>query len=416
MQLSPEQRQAVQLALTHKVSVLTGGPGTGKTTTLRALIQVLERRRHPVALASPTGRAAKRLSEATGRPAQTLHRLLGFSPMGGFEHNEQNRLPADMIVVDEVSMLDLILTNNLLKAVDPAAHLLFVGDVDQLPSVGAGNVLRDLVSSGVVPVIRLGTIFRQAAASHIITNAHRINAGQPPIFERDSNDFFLFAEEDPEAAAQRLVEVVRERIPRRFGLDPLSDVQVLAPMHRGAVGVANLNLLLQAALNPPSAARPERLLAGRTFRAGDRVMQIRNNYQKEAFNGDIGLLEAVDTENQTLHRRVRWPPDRLRVERSRRAGARLRRQHPQSPGLRVRGGGRAHAHPALRHAPAQPALHRHHPRPQAVRPGRHPQSHRHGRPQRPGRPPLERPCRPPARCRHGRIAYARVSLNSAWPQ
>ena len=300
IELSPEQRQAVQSALTHKVSVLTGGPGTGKTTTLRALIRVLERRQHPVALASPTGRAAKRLSEATGRPAQTLHRLLGFSPTGGFEHNEQQRLPAHMIVVDEVSMLDLILTNNLLKAVDPAAHVLFVGDVDQLPSVGAGNVLRDLVGSGQVPVIRLGTIFRQAASSHIITNAHRINSGQPPVFDRDSSDFFLFAEEDPEAAAQRVVEVVRDRIPRKFGLDPLKDVQVLAPMHRGAAGVANLNLLLQAALNPPAASKSERLLAGRTFRAGDRVMQIRNNYQKEAFNGDIGRLEAVDAENQTL--------------------------------------------------------------------------------------------------------------------
>jgi exodeoxyribonuclease V alpha subunit len=298
--LSPEQRAAVQLALSHKVCVLTGGPGTGKTTTLRTLIQLLERRHHPVALASPTGRAAKRLSEATGRPAQTLHRLLGFGPEGGFQFNEQQRLPAHMVVVDEVSMLDLLLTNNLLKAIDPAAHLLLVGDVDQLPSVGAGNVLHDLVESGRVPVARLQTIFRQAAGSHIITNAHRVNHGQVPVFERESQDFFFFAEDEAEGAAQRVVEVVHERIPRRFGLDPLTDVQVLAPMHRGAAGVGNLNTQLQAALNPPMPAKAERQLGGRLFRAGDRLMQVRNNYQKEAFNGDIGRLAEVDTENQTM--------------------------------------------------------------------------------------------------------------------
>lgn len=300
LQLSPEQRQAVQSAIAHKVCVLTGGPGTGKTTTLRSLIQLLERRHHPVALGSPTGRAAKRLSEATGRPAQTLHRLLGFGPEGGFKFNEQQRLPAHMVVVDEVSMLDLLLTNSLLKAIDPAAHLLLVGDVDQLPSVGAGNVLHDLVESGQVPVARLETIFRQAAGSHIITNAHRVNHGQVPVFDRDARDFFLFPADEAEAAAERVVEVVQARIPRRFGLDPLVDVQVLAPMHRGAAGVGNLNSRLQAALNPPAAARSERQLGGRIFRAGDRVMQIRNNYQKEVFNGDIGRLAEVDTENQTL--------------------------------------------------------------------------------------------------------------------
>jgi len=298
--LSDRQREAVRMALSHKVAVLTGGPGTGKTTTLRTLIHLLEKRHHPVALASPTGRAAKRLSEATGRAAQTIHRLLGFSPTGGFEHNEHQRLPAHMVVVDEVSMLDLLLTNNLLKAIDPAAHVLFVGDVDQLPSVGAGNVLHDLVESGKVPVVRLQTIFRQAADSHIITSAHRINSGQPPIFESDSHDFFLFAEDDPDKAAERLVEVVQTRIPRRFGLDPLSDIQVLAPMHRGAVGVGNLNTQLQAALNPPEAGKAERALGGRLLRVGDRVMQIRNNYQKEVFNGDIGRLADVDQENQTL--------------------------------------------------------------------------------------------------------------------
>ena len=298
--LSPEQRAAVQMAVTHKVCVLTGGPGTGKTTTLRTLIQLLERNGHVVALGSPTGRAAKRLAEATGRPAQTLHRLLGFGPQGGFQFNEQQRLPAHMVVVDEVSMLDLLLTNNLLKAIDPAAHLLLVGDVDQLPSVGAGNVLHDLVESGQVPVARLETIFRQAAGSHIITNAHRVNHGQVPVFERDASDMFLFVEDEAEPAAARVVEVVAERIPRRFGLDPLTDIQVLAPMHRGSAGVGNLNVQLQAALNPPAAGHAERQLGGRIFRAGDRVMQIRNNYQKEAFNGDIGRLAEVDSENQSM--------------------------------------------------------------------------------------------------------------------
>lgn len=298
--LSEQQRLGVQTALTNKVCILTGGPGTGKTTTLRTLIQVLERTRHPVALASPTGRAAKRLAEATGRPAKTLHRLLGFSPMGGFEHNEQNRLPAHMVVVDETSMLDVILTNNLLKAVDPASHLLLVGDIDQLPSVGAGNVLRDLIASGRIPVIRLQTIFRQAAGSHIITNAHRINKGEMPLFDKAAEDFFLFPEDEAEAAADRVVEVVQTRIPRRFGLDPLTDIQVLSPMHRGASGVGNLNLRLQAALNPPAPSKPERQLAGRLMRVGDRVMQIRNNYQKETFNGDIGRVAHLDVETQTL--------------------------------------------------------------------------------------------------------------------
>lgn len=298
--LSEQQRQGVQTALTNKVTILTGGPGTGKTTTLRTLIQLLERTRHTFVLASPTGRAAKRLAEATGRPAKTIHRLLGFSPMGDFEHNEQNRLPAHMVVVDETSMLDTLLTNNLLKAIDPASHLLLVGDVDQLPSVGAGNVLRDLIASGRLPVIRLQTIFRQAAGSHIVTNAHRVNRGEMPVFAKEAHDFFLFPEDEAEAAADRVVEVVQHRIPRRFGLDPLTDIQVLSPMHRGASGVGNLNLRLQAALNPPAASKPERQLSGRLMRVGDRVMQIRNNYQKEAYNGDIGRVVHLDLETQTL--------------------------------------------------------------------------------------------------------------------
>ncbi len=298
--LSPEQRAAVQAALTHKVCVLTGGPGTGKTTALRALIRLLELRGHPVALASPTGRAAKRLAEATGRPAQTLHRLLGFSPTEGFTFNDQHRLPAHLVVVDEASMLDLILFNNLMKAVDPAAHLLLVGDVDQLPSVGAGDVLRDLVRCGRIPVVRLTQIFRQAADSHIITNAHRVNLGQMPLFDKEGRDFFLFAQADPDKAADWVVDVVQNRIPKKFKLNPLEDVQVLAPMHRGAVGVGNLNARLQAALNPPASGKAERQIGGRVFRVGDRVMQVRNNYQKDAFNGDIGRLAVIDLENQTL--------------------------------------------------------------------------------------------------------------------
>jgi exodeoxyribonuclease V alpha subunit len=299
-QLSTEQIAAVRAALTHKVCLLTGGPGTGKTTTLRMLIRLLELRRHPVALASPTGRAAKRLSEATGRPAQTIHRLLGFSPVEGFTFNEQHRLPAHLVVVDEASMLDLILFNNLLKAIDPAAHLLLVGDVDQLPSVGAGDVLRDLGRCGRVPVVRLTQIFRQAADSHIITNAHRVNQGRMPVFDTDAPDFFLFAKDDPDEAADWVVDVVQNRIPRKFELNPLKDVQVLAPMHRGAVGVGNLNGRLQAALNPPTPGKAERQIGGRVLRVGDRVMQIRNNYQKEVFNGDIGRILEVEVENQTL--------------------------------------------------------------------------------------------------------------------
>jgi exodeoxyribonuclease V alpha subunit len=300
--LSAEQRTAVQTALTPagKVCVLTGGPGTGKTTTLRALIRLVEGRHHPVVLASPTGRAAKRLSEATGRPAQTIHRLLGFQPTGGFTFNEHNRLPAHLVVVDEVSMLDLLLFNHLLKAVDPAAHLLLVGDVDQLPSVGAGDILRDLVKSGRVPVIRLTQVFRQAADSHIITNAHRVNQGRLPLFEKHSRDFFLFTQDEPESAAEMLVDIVARRIPQKFGLDPLTDIQVLAPMRRGDVGVANLNQRLQAALNPPAPNKAERQIGGRVLRAGDRVMQVRNNYMKETFNGDIGRVTALDPENQTL--------------------------------------------------------------------------------------------------------------------
>lgn len=300
--LTEQQRGAIRAALLHKVSVLTGGPGTGKTTTLRALITVLGWTRHSFLLASPTGRAAKRLSEATGQPARTIHRMLGFSPSErAFVHNEDNPLNADMIIVDEASMIDLVLFYHLLKAIPPDAHLMLVGDADQLPSVGAGNVLHDVIASAVGPVTRLEVIFRQAETSQIITNAHRINRGELPDTSNQGDDFFLFSEEDPQKAAELLVDIVRVRIPARFGLDPLQDVQVLAPMYRGPAGVAALNGALQEALNPnPSGRKAERRLAGRLFRVGDKVIQMRNNYDKDVFNGDIGFVYGFDLTNQIM--------------------------------------------------------------------------------------------------------------------
>jgi len=300
MQLSPTQKESVRTALTHKVTVLTGGPGTGKTTTVQTILRLLDARRHRYALASPTGRAAKRLSEATGRPAKTIHRLLEYSPLEGFKRHAENSLEVDMVVVDEASMLDLLLTNHLLKAIPSESHLLLVGDVDQLPSVGAGNVLRDVIDSGLAAVVRLETIFRQAEGSYIIENAHRVNQGQLPRFPKDAADFFLFVQPDPEAAADLIVDIVQNRIPHKFGLDPLNDVQVLSPMYRGAVGVGNLNHRLQAALNPPTPNKPERGLAGRAFREGDRVIQLRNNYDLNVFNGDVGRISTIDPVAQTL--------------------------------------------------------------------------------------------------------------------
>ena len=298
--LSTEQQEAVQRALRSPVSVLTGGPGTGKTTAVRTLIEALESAHKTYALASPTGRAAKRLSQATGRPASTIHRLLGFSPGKGFKHHTGNPLPTDFLVVDETSMLDLLLANHLLKALEPGTHLLLVGDVDQLPSVGAGDVLRDVIASGVVPVTRLSVIFRQASGSDIITNAHRINQGQFPVFTRESNDFFLFPAETPEEAGNWVQELVCERIPNKFGLRWKDEIQVLSPMYRGAAGVAALNERLQAALNPPGVLKPEKRLFGQTFRPGDKVMQIQNNYDKDVYNGDIGFVQMIDAIDQTL--------------------------------------------------------------------------------------------------------------------
>ncbi len=299
-QLTPEQTRAIRTALSQPLSVLTGGPGTGKTTALRALIGVVEAAGKRYALASPTGRAAKRLAEATGRPASTIHRLLGYSPGEGFKHNADNPLPLDLLVVDEASMLELSLAYSLLKAIQPGTHLLLVGDVDQLPSVGAGDVLRDVIASGIAPVTRLNLIFRQAAGSQIITNAHRINLGQMPLISKDSQDFFLFPAETPEEAANWVQEIVCQRIPAKFGLHPVRDIQVLAPMYRGPAGVHALNEALQAALNPPAATKAEKRLFGQLMRQGDKVMQIQNNYDKDVFNGDIGTIARIDLVEQTL--------------------------------------------------------------------------------------------------------------------
>jgi exodeoxyribonuclease V alpha subunit len=298
--LSEAQRQAVQAALTHPLTVLTGGPGTGKTTTLRAVLRLLEGKNCRLALVAPTGRAAKRLSEVTGYPAMTIHRLLGYTADGDFQYDERRPLPADMLIVDEASMLDVPLAYYLLRALLPETQVLFVGDADQLPPVQPGNFLRDLIDSGVAVVVRLQEIFRQAADSNIIRNAHRIHRGEMPLFPKDAGDFFLFPTEEPERAAELVVELVQERIPRRFGLHPLRDIQVLCPMYKGAAGVSNLNARLQAALNPPAPGKPERSFGIFTLRAGDKVMQLRNNYEKEVFNGDIGFVTDIDVEEQVI--------------------------------------------------------------------------------------------------------------------
>jgi len=298
--LTEQQQGAVQAALTSKVSVLTGGPGTGKTTTLQMVINALLAEGRTFRLASPTGRAAKRLSEATGQDAMTIHRMLGFMPQGGFEYDEDDPLDGDMFIIDETSMLDLVLFYNLLKAIKPESHLMLVGDVDQLPSVGAGNVLRDVIDSGIAHVTRLETIFRQSEDSLIVLNAHRVNSGDMPYINNKSLDFFFFREEDPESAAELVVDIVRNRMPSRFGIDPLNDIQVIVPMYRGPIGVDALNVALQAALNSGGRYRPEKKVMGRLFRAGDKVLQTKNNYEKEVFNGDIGRIEHIDEDDNRL--------------------------------------------------------------------------------------------------------------------
>ncbi len=295
--LAERQREAVEMALTGKISILTGGPGTGKTTIIKTVLRLLATKDKQVLLAAPTGRAAKRLAESSGREAKTIHRLLEVSPSEGFkfQRNQDNPLECDMLIVDECSMVDLILMNNVLKAVHPATHLLLVGDADQLPSVGAGNVLRDIIASGVTPVTQLDVIFRQAAGSGIITNAHRVNQGNMPLFPKHKQDFYFFGKEDPAEAADLLIDVVARRIPEKFGIS-VNDIQVLSPMHRGAAGARALNEKLQARLNPLRYNQPEYRSGSRLFRVDDRVLQLRNNYDKDVFNGDVGRIEHIDLE------------------------------------------------------------------------------------------------------------------------
>ena len=291
------QLSAIRKAILSKVMVLTGGPGTGKTTTTLGIIAAFESLGQRILLAAPTGRAAKRMSEATGKEAKTIHRLLEFNPAEGYKRNDENPLDGDVLIVDECSMIDIILMNSLLKAVPPSMRLILVGDIDQLPSVGAGNVLRDIIDSDAIPVVRLTRIFRQAQSSRIVTNAHKINQGQfPDISNGRTSDFFFIRQEDPEQAAREIVNIVRNRIPKAYHI-ATSDIQVLAPMQRSVVGAANLNIMLQEAINPAgdSLAR-----GGFKYRQGDRVMQIRNNYDKDVFNGDIGTVSAVDVEDRSL--------------------------------------------------------------------------------------------------------------------
>ncbi|GAB6056948.1 SF1B family DNA helicase RecD2 [Desulfonatronum parangueonense] len=300
MTLADKQQEAVRSALTGKVVVITGGPGTGKTTIIRSILSIYSRLTKRILLAAPTGRAAKRMSEATGHEAKTIHRLLEFSPgHGSFKHNEEKNLPADLLVVDEASMIDQVLMYHLIQAVPLGCAVVLVGDIDQLPSVGAGNVLRDIIVSGVVPVVTLNEIFRQALDSSIIINAHKINAGQMPDLQprKDPDDFYFIYQEEPELALQVIINMVKNRIPAKFGLDPINDIQVLSPMHRGVIGAGNLNQVLQEALNPGGSC-VER--GARKFRVGDKVMQIRNNYDKEVFNGDIGRVARLDQEMREL--------------------------------------------------------------------------------------------------------------------
>lgn len=297
--LAEKQKEGVLMALTQPVCVLTGGPGTGKTTSMRALIRVLQAKRKRIVLAAPTGRAAKRLSDATGLEAKTLHRLLAIRPGGKPQYDADAPLPADMVIVDETSMLDTLLMNTLLKAVPTGAHVLFVGDADQLPSVGAGNVLADIIASESLPVVRLEQIFRQSEKSAIAVNAHRINSGEMPLTGGPIEDFYLFGEDDAEKAAALVVDLVARRIPAKFGLRP-TDIQVLAPMHNGKCGVAWLNGALQSTLNPPHDDKPQKVFGNRTFRVGDKVLQMRNNYDMDVYNGDGGVITRIDVVDQVV--------------------------------------------------------------------------------------------------------------------
>jgi exodeoxyribonuclease V alpha subunit len=302
LKLADRQARAVCLALKEKMLVITGGPGTGKTTIIRVITQIYERMRSAIQLAAPTGRAAKRLSQATGLPAKTIHRLLEYSFVaGGFQRNENNPIRAEVLIVDEASMIDTLLMNHLLLAIPLPATLILVGDVNQLPSVGPGNILKDIISSGVVPVIALNEIFRQARASQIIVNAHRMINGQLPLLVSEDTekltDFYFVEQPDPDKILDIILTLTSDRIPKRFGFDPINDIQVLTPMHRGVIGAGNLNRRLQELLNPQDVCLTH---GEQAYRLHDKVMQIRNNYEKEVFNGDLGRIEKIDAADKTV--------------------------------------------------------------------------------------------------------------------
>ncbi len=301
MTLSQSQAAAVRLVLQHKVSVITGGPGVGKTTLVNSLLKILKAKRVRIGLCAPTGRAAKRLTESTGMEAKTVHRLLEFDPTQfAFKHNDENPLDLDCLVIDESSMMDVVLMNQLLKAIPTEAAVLTVGDVDQLPSVGPGFVLADIIDSGQIATVRLTEIFRQASTSKIITNAHRINHGQMPVVDKTEalSDFYCLYAETPEEIFAKLMQVVLERIPQRFHFHPVNDVQILTPMNRGGLGARSLNIELQARLNGHSEPKITRF--GNTYAPGDKVIQRINNYDKEVFNGDIGVIKAIDLEESQV--------------------------------------------------------------------------------------------------------------------
>ena len=301
--LAKNQIDAIRCSLENKLMIITGGPGTGKTTIINAILKIFAKIDVKIMLAAPTGRAAKRMSENTGHKAMTIHRLLEFGfQKGGFQKNEEKPLDCDLLIIDEASMIDTILMHHLLKAIPAAATFILAGDVNQLPSVGAGNVLNDIITSNIAPVVRLKEIFRQARESRIIVNAHKINSGIIPSFEPpdqfgQKNDFYFIHQEDPEKVLEIILKLIKERIPRRFGFDPVKDIQVLTPMHKGLTGAGNLNIELQKALNSGKAG----IMSGsRNYMVNDKVMQIKNNYDKNIFNGDIGKIISLSQEDREV--------------------------------------------------------------------------------------------------------------------